>query len=412
MSHLDLRFLRGLLGGEAGSQEMEPAAEHLVACESCRTLAGTVLDEIRAEDPQFQVADPLQVVAALIDRERQWGVESLAAVAEWAELRRLPRRSQRDRVRMSKVCQTKAFFGLVLGELKEEPCWREAEFLAGLALLCVQGMSRQGQIAVAAGHDLQAEAWIAVANSRRRAAEWVRAHQALANAQRHLEKGTKQPQRRAEFLSITASTLADEGQVFEALEALYECQEIYQNHSEWTLLAHTLVKLANVLVEKKPVQALAALDRALPLIPQEDCYLTLLAEMLRVECLIVVHKPNEALRVFRRCSRLLTLNSQIRVRIRTKFTGARLLDALGFKRQAERLFDEVVDRDIEHELYKDAALDLLYLYQHHVKAGDLEKAARAYRRALTELSVSEVAHQQICDLWAPLLDAAHYPAID
>jgi tetratricopeptide (TPR) repeat protein len=93
------------------------------------------------------------------------------------------------------------------------------------------------------------------------------------------------------------------------------------------------------------------------------------------------------------------------VRIRGRFTGARLLDALGFKQQAERLFREVIDRDVEHELYKDAFLDLLYLYERNMKAGDFEKAARVCHRALTDSVLSAVAHEQIRAQWAQLLDA-------
>ncbi len=54
---------------------------------------------------------------------------------------------------------------------------------------------------------------------------------------------------------------------------------------------------------------------------------------------------------------------------------------LGFERQAEPLFDEVVAGDIEHEFYKDAFLDLLYLYGRHMKAGDLEKAVSVCQKA-------------------------------
>jgi len=288
MSHLGLEALRRILGGEGGAREAENAAEHVVSCDRCRALAGTLLEELRAESPGLQGEGSLQLVFDLIDRERQWGVESLAAIAEWAELRHLPsRRGQRDRVRMTKACHTIAFFNLVLSELNEESSWEEAEFLAGLALLSIEAMSQRQQIGPVSHDDL----------------------------------------------------------------------------------------------------------------------------LLRVECLIEVRKPVEALQVFRRCSRLFIANPRARMRIRGRFTGARLLDALGFKPQAERLFDEVIDRDVEHELYKDAFLDLLYLYGYHVQAGDLEKAARVCQRALTDSALSEVAHEQLRDLWTQLLAAAQRRAI-
>jgi tetratricopeptide (TPR) repeat protein len=156
---------------------------------------------------------------------------------------------------------------------------------------------------------------------------------------------------------------------------------------------------------------LVALDHAVPLIPPEDSTLKLFAEMLRVECLIEVGKPNEALNVFRRSSHLLALSPQIRTRVRGTFMSARLLYALGHRQQAERLFDEVVDRDVEHELYKDAFLDLLYLYGVHTKSGDLDKAARVCRRALTDTTLAAIAHEQLRDLWTKLLEAAEHRPI-
>ncbi|MFL6292657.1 MAG: hypothetical protein ACJ759_17320, partial [Thermoanaerobaculia bacterium] len=306
MSHLGLEAMRRILGGEGGPQEAEAAAEHLVSCGLCRAQAGPVADELRARNPKLPGEGPLQLVFALIDREREAGVDYLAAVAEWAELQRLPgRRSRRDRVRMTKACHTLTFFNLVLGELKETASWEEAEFLAGLALLCIEAMSQRRLIAQAADHDLKAQLWTAVANNRRRAAELERTHQALANAERYRKEGTGDPVLEAGLLSITASTLADEGRIALALGALEKCKTIYRSRSEWALLARTLVKEANVLVEAEPAGGLAALDHAAPLIPAEDSHLRLLAELLRVRCLLELQKPAEALQVYRCCSRLL-----------------------------------------------------------------------------------------------------------
>ncbi len=407
MSHFEPEALRRILSGEGGPFEAEDAAEHLVACDRCRPVAGTLREELRAENPKFAVGGALEVVFDLLDRERQWGVESLTALAEWAELRRLPsRRSQRERVRMVKTCHTPAFSQLLLGELKGASNWEEAEFLAALALLAIESMHQRQKTTLHLNHDLQAEVWTAVANARRRAAEWPRAHQALDNAERHLKEGTGDRRLKAGFLSITASTLADEGHVSKALDALNRCKAIYEALSDWGLLARTLVKTANALAGTEPAKGLAALDQADPLIPTGDSYLLLLAELLRVECLLEVRKPLEALPVYRRCSRLLlATNPTPRMQVRGKFTGARLLDALGYSLPAERLFDEVVDRDIEHELYKDAFLDLLYLYARHMKAGDPDKAAHVCRRALSDPVLAAVAHEQLQALWTLLLEA-------
>lgn len=411
MSHLGREAVRRILGGEGGSQEVEAAAEHLVSCDPCRALAGTVADELRSETPRRMGDGPLQLVLDLIDRERQWAVDYLAAASEWSELRRLPnRRSQRDRVRMTKACHTTVFFDLVLRDLKESSTWDEAEFLAGLALLCVEAMSQRQRIAPAADHDLKAKVWTAVANARRRAAEWDKAHQALSSAERHRKEGTGDSLVEAEVLSITASTLANEGHVARALEALERCKAIYRARSEWALLARALVQTASLVINSEPAEALKALDAAAPLLPPADPHLMLLAGLLRVECLLGLSRPHEASQVFRRCLRSFRV-PDVRMEIRVTFTGAKLLDALGYKMPAERLYDGAVEREVEHELYKEAFLDLLYLYSRHLKAGEIEKAAQVCRRALTDASLSAVAHDQMRTVWEQLLAATGHGAV-
>jgi tetratricopeptide (TPR) repeat protein len=411
MSHLGQEAMRRILGEPCGAQEVEEAVEHLVSCEACRAQAASLIDELRAERPGLRGEGPLQLVFDLADRERKRSLESLAAIAEWAELRRASRKAQRDRVRMTKACHTIAFFNLVLGGIKEASSWEEAEFLAGLALLSVEGMHRHQQLSKAVANDLQAQVWISVANVRRLAAEWKRAHQALTNAERYRKEGSGDPLLEARSLSITASTLADQGQITQAFEALERCRVIYESRSEWVLLARTLVQIADLLFESAPAKGFVALGHAAPLIPADDAYLTLLTELLRIRYLIELKRPREALQVYRRCSSLLNASPSARMKIRGRFTGALLMDALGLKQLAERLLNEVVDSDIEHEFYKDAFLDLLFLYQHHVKSGDLEKAAQVCRKALTDSALSAIAHDQLQGLWSQLLEAAQAQAV-
>jgi tetratricopeptide (TPR) repeat protein len=411
MPHLELEAMRRILSGEGDACEAEKAAKHLVACERCRAQAGTLIAELRAVRPGLRGAGPLRLVFDLIDQERQWGVEELAAIALRAELQTMPSpKSQKDRVKMAKGYHTLAFFQLVMGELREASSWMEAELLASFALASVDGMSLRNLARVSAC-DLKAKVWTEVANTRRKAAEGKRAHQALADAEKYRKQGTGDRHLEASLLSITASTLADEGQLAKALESLERCAAIYESLSEWALLARTLVQRANILEPIEAAKGLEALDRAVPLIPANDSYLTLLAELLRVECLLEVGKPDEALHAFRRCFPLLIGNPRVRMRIRGQFTCACLLEAIGHRPQAERLFDEVIGRDIEHELYKDAFLDLLYLYGHHVKAGNLEKATRVCQRALTDPSLVEASHDQLRDLWSNLLEAARHQAV-
>jgi hypothetical protein len=158
MSHLARGALHGILSGEAVDREIEDALAHLVSCDRCRALAASLIDELRAVRQGLGSDGPFRRVLDLIDRERERDVESLAALAEWTAVRRLPsRRSQRDRVRMAKTCHTVAFFRHLLGELKETTAWEESEFLAALAFLSIEGLVQRRQISRISSHDLQTE---------------------------------------------------------------------------------------------------------------------------------------------------------------------------------------------------------------------------------------------------------------
>lgn len=84
MSHLALEAMRRILAGKGGPREAESLAEHLDSCDGCRAQAGTLIDELRTETPGLRGAGALQPVFDRIDRERERGVEYLAAFAERA----------------------------------------------------------------------------------------------------------------------------------------------------------------------------------------------------------------------------------------------------------------------------------------------------------------------------------------
>lgn len=80
MSHLGQEAIRRILSGEAGPQEAEAAALHLVSCDRCRTLADIVADLLRS---QRTAADgSRQLMADLVEREVRRAIDSLVAPAD------------------------------------------------------------------------------------------------------------------------------------------------------------------------------------------------------------------------------------------------------------------------------------------------------------------------------------------
>jgi len=136
-------------------------------------------------------------------------------------------------------------------------------------------------------------------------------------------------------------------------------------------------------------------------VPSSEPELAKLARLLQVECLICLAELPEAASLFASC---LQSHETGRMRIRRDFVGARLLHAFGYRKEAERAFRDVVTADLELSLYKDAFLDLLYVFGMHVREGELQKAEAICEHALTQPELAEFSHEQMRTVWMLLLE--------
>ena len=66
---------------------------------------------------------------------------------------------------------------------------------------------------------------------------------------------------------------------------------------------------------------------------------------------------------------------------------------------------------LEREWYKDAFLDFLYLFGFHIRAGATEKAVAVCQRALAQLDLLDLGHDQLRAMWTQLRDAAGRQAL-
>jgi tetratricopeptide (TPR) repeat protein len=165
--------------------------------------------------------------------------------------------------------------------------------------------------------------------------------------------------------------------------------------------------MANFLVDEHPGRGLALLDKANALLPCGDTGLRWLSESLRTECLITLGRVDEALGTFEQAEALRPAQDRPNARLRSAFTTARLLEALGKAREAEALFHDVVAGDLERGLYKDAFLDLLYLFGFHVRQGSPERAVDASLRTLDEFARhGSAVHEQLRSVWERLAEPA------
>jgi tetratricopeptide (TPR) repeat protein len=397
-----------LRASEAGGAEIARTASHVSICPSCRALAASLLRD-RANPGAREV--PLKTLLELAAFEREMAVEQLLARAEFAELRRLTKGSQKERVIRSRSCHTPVFLSVLLATLRASPQREEAEFLTSLAVLAAQGMDAKDGTAFR--NDVLATIWTEMANVRRIHSEWHHAEAALARAEQHLGTGTGNPSLKARWLSVSGSLRSDQGARDEAMACLEECRKIYEERKDWPLVARTLVQMANCLADHDPARGLVLLDRASVFLPSEDAALRWLAVSIRSECLITLGRGDEALRVFGEAELLRPLHQWPSAKLRSTFTSARLLEAHGRAQEAEALFEEAVTGDMEQGFYKDALLDLLYAFGFHVRLGSPERAADLSLRTLGEMErESSVVHEQLRLVWTQLIDAARSEALD
>ncbi|HEY2292930.1 MAG TPA: hypothetical protein VGM86_19680 [Thermoanaerobaculia bacterium] len=407
MAHVANEEIRRLAAGETGEIEAEGLAQHALSCQPCRARIADLVEDIA---PRAKREGALKALVEVIRVEREKALDDLAARAEWSSFRGLTRKAQRDRVIQSRACHSRAFLEILLAELRSAGSWKDSEFFANLALLAVRGMDAK-ECPTPFKNDLLAGIWTELANTRRIGSEWHHATVALQKAEQFLAKGTGNPLPLARRLSIAASLRAEQGHLSEAISLLERCRQIYETSKDWPWVARTLVKMAYTLMETEPERGLVLLDQAAPLIPTEDATLRWLAANLRSGGLIELGQIEQALLVFQEAESLLALQTRPNAKLRYTFTAARLLEGLGRTKEAEKLLEEMIAEGLEREWYKDAFLDFLYLFGFHIRAGATEKAVAVCQRALAQLDLLELGHDQFRTVWTQLRDAAGRKAL-
>jgi tetratricopeptide (TPR) repeat protein len=205
--------------------------------------------------------------------------------------------------------------------------------------------------------------------------------------------------------------MADQGRRIEALAALEECIELCESQAAWPLVARTMVQMAHTLVDADPARALALAEQALPMIPAADTALRCLAENIRTDSTISLGEIELALQTFNRAEPLRNAGVSPAAKRRSDFFAARLLEHLGHVKEAVQLFEAVVADAFDHEAYREAFLDLLYIFGVHIRQGATEKAMALCRFAIAQLDLFDLGHEQLRAVWTELMDAAGRRAI-
>jgi tetratricopeptide (TPR) repeat protein len=405
-AHEKVEGLQRVFAGEASSVEAERVVAHLTGCRECWLLATRA---IAAQKERGVLADqgPLRPLIDLYEMEQARLGEWLEAHTAWIELKSLPPKARRDKTRLTRTIHSISFLEILLEAGTSAPL-AEGEELFYLALLVAQQLPGP-RVSAELKNDLCAECCAEIANARRRLGKWTATRDALNKGKDYAKKGAKNGVAEGKVLCVEGALEDDLGNTEEGAGILRQAIALFEKSAQSFLLSRTLTQLAFILVNDYPEEGLRIVEQALAQISPSNPRLVLFAETTKIDCLIGIGAPQEALMRF---NAIKTLQEQFRepyIQVRRRFTAARILEQLGRTKKAEILFQEVIADELEHGLIKDFFLDLVYLFGFHLRRGQASEAIAVCRRASQELSLlddeegsSEPAREQMRMVWKKL----------
>jgi tetratricopeptide (TPR) repeat protein len=319
-------------------------------------------------------------------------------------LKELSPEKQVERVRSVAALQTGEVFEVILEDAREiglsDPYTGEHAALTAHGLLDFLSTDRYPEPLIA---DYKAEAMAVVANCRRLAGDWPGSRAAISAANNYLQSGTGDSRPEAYLLSIHASLAYDTGKLEMALGLMARASEIYRRLMDWAGLAKMRVQeAAALLAAYRAEEALAKAEEALTLLTPREGRLEMLTRSILTESLLVLGRLPEALRSLDATRPLYQQFPGGLTSLRVSYLEARILDALGCAREAEKLYRDAADGFAEAEVYKDAFVIRLALFETLFRRGALDKAARFCQESIKLLERTGTAHEQMIQVWRSL----------
>jgi tetratricopeptide (TPR) repeat protein len=223
--------------------------------------------------------------------------------------------------------------------------------------------------------DLRARGWSQLGNALRVGGRLIEARESMGAAREHLAKGTGDPSLRAFLMEQMASLHVFERSFDVAIKILGDAAEIYRELGESHALARTLVQEAIAsLYAGEPESAVALLNRAIPLIDQEeDPHLLLAACHNMFRCYIDLDQPEQALELYFKARELYKEFKDTLILLRASWQEGQLLRDLGHLRAAETALLRARRGFMERGLAYEVAVVSLDLSSVYVKLGSVEE---------------------------------------
>jgi DNA-binding protein Fis len=353
------------------------------------------------QQPSAGIARPM-----LLNDEEKDLLLQLRTRAWRRELKSLNTAEQFRRIKAVLFLQTREMFAALIDEASSTSLTNPAagEKMARVAYALAELISPT-RVTPRERNDLRAKGLLVIGNCRRLAGDWRHSIATLNTANRHLDRGTEDPQLRARLLSVQASLASDMGNREKALSLLEHASSIYRRIRDIAGVAFIAVQEANVLLAAYHHEnAIAKAEETLTVLTNKEARLAHLARNIIIESLVFLGRPIDALRKVQAERRSHDKFGGQRAELRLAHLEALILDSLGLSQEAESIFRSNVEGFMESGLCKDAFLVLLTRFELLYQRGELDRAARACDDAIKWMEgTKEGRHAEAIRLFRNLL---------
>jgi tetratricopeptide (TPR) repeat protein len=248
--------------------------------------------------------------------------------------------------------------------------------------------------------DLKARGWMQLANALRVCNRFDEADQAFGEAARCHEEGTGDPLLHARLFEQIASLRTYQGCYRQAIQLAEEAGQVYRELEENHSLASTMIQSAVAsLYANEPEEAIALLNKAIPLIDQEkNPHLLLAACHNMVVSYVALDRPEQALSLYYEARDLYKDFEDDLILLRAGWQEGQILRDLGHLEAAETALLQArkgfVERNLAHEVAL-VSLDLAWVY---VKLGRIEQLKQTVTEALPIFQALRVGREAIAAL--------------
>jgi tetratricopeptide (TPR) repeat protein len=300
-----------------------------------------------------------------------------------AELAALPEAEQIRQIAEDRFARPQLVKSLI--EQSHDARYEDPEtmlYLADLARRAAEACAAESTGSRARLADLRTKAWGHYGNSLRVCGRLEQAQEALAKAEEYCAAGTGDPPVRARLYEQRASLATYQRHFEAAMDLAEEAGEIYHEIGDAHRFASSLVhKAIAALYAGTPASAVHLLNRAIPMIDQEDDpHLLVAACHNLIRCYIDLDQPEQALFLHFKSRDLYKEFKDILIRLRASWQEGQLLRELGHLEAAEAALQRARKGFLERGLSYEVAVVSLDLSTVYVKLGSAEQV----RKIVTE----------------------------